>query len=80
METFQEVAESQVKKEESEGTTATAVLLDKLSVEEKKDEKKAEEEAAPVPTTKEDAKEPEKAESKKDEWETGPWPWEMSTI
>ncbi|KAK1357129.1 ran-binding protein 1-like [Heracleum sosnowskyi] len=67
METFQEVAESQAEKEESEGTAATAELLDKLSVEEKKEEKKAEEEAAPAATTKEDAKEPEKAESKKDE-------------
>ncbi|KAL8089511.1 hypothetical protein AgCh_039110 [Apium graveolens] len=66
METFQEVAESQVKKEESEGTTATAELLDKLSVEEKKEDKIAEEEAAPAPTTA-DAEEPEKAKSKKDE-------------
>ncbi|KAL1827447.1 hypothetical protein ACET3Z_005859 [Daucus carota] len=65
METFQEVAESQGKKEESEGTGAAAELLEKLSVEEKKDEKKAEEDATAA-TTK-DAKEPEKAESKKDE-------------
>lgn len=65
METFQEVAESQGKKEESEGTGAAAELLEKLSVEEKKDEKKAEEDVTAA-TTK-DAKEPEKAESKKEE-------------
>lgn len=69
METFQEVAESQAKKDENEGTSATADLLDKLSVEDKKDEKKAEEEApAAAKEEKESDKEPEKAsDSKKDE-------------
>lgn len=67
METFQEIAESQVKKEESEGTTAAAEQLDKLSVKEKKDEEK-EEKAVPAATQeKESDKESEKVESKKDE-------------
>lgn len=41
METFQEVAESQQKKEENEDAKATAGLLDKLTVEEKKSEDKS---------------------------------------
>lgn len=47
MEKFQEVAESQQKKEENKDASATAGLLEKLSVEEKKTEE------APV-ATKED--------------------------
>ena len=39
MEMFQEVAESQRKKEENKDASATAGLLDKLSVEDQKDEK-----------------------------------------
>ncbi|KAK3441982.1 hypothetical protein EUGRSUZ_B02236 [Eucalyptus grandis] len=41
MEKFQEVAESQQKKEENEDARATASLLDKLTVEEKKTEDKS---------------------------------------
>ncbi|KAJ4725554.1 RAN binding protein 1 [Melia azedarach] len=44
MEMFQEVAESQKKKEENKDATAAAGLLEKLSVEEKKTEDKAKEE------------------------------------
>ncbi|KAF5751354.1 Ran-binding protein 1 b [Tripterygium wilfordii] len=45
METFQEVAESQKKNEENEDATATAGLLEKLSVEGKKNEDKKGKEA-----------------------------------
>ncbi|XP_010043413.2 ran-binding protein 1 homolog a [Eucalyptus grandis] len=50
MEKFQEVAESQQKKEENEDARATASLLDKLTVEEKKTEDKSGED---VPVSKE---------------------------
>ncbi|GFY99339.1 pleckstrin homology (PH) domain superfamily protein [Actinidia rufa] len=46
MEMFQEVAESQRKKEENKDASATAGLLDKLSVEDEKTEVKACEEAS----------------------------------
>lgn len=67
MEKFQEVAESQAKKEESDETSAAAELLDKLSVEDKKGEKKADEEVAPAATEEKDSEEPKKEEPKKDE-------------
>lgn len=44
MEKFQEVAESQQKKEENKDATAAAGFLEKLSVEDKKTEEKASEE------------------------------------
>ncbi|KAG2673073.1 hypothetical protein I3760_13G072300 [Carya illinoinensis] len=53
MEKFQEVAESQGKKEENKDAAAAAGLLEKLSVEEKKTEDKAGEEA-PVVSEKEE--------------------------
>lgn len=53
MEMFQEVAESQQKKEENEDAKATAGLLDKLTVEEKKTEDKSGED---VPASKEVSK------------------------
>ncbi|XP_030464256.1 ran-binding protein 1 homolog a-like [Syzygium oleosum] len=65
METFQEVAESQQKKEENEDAKATAGLLDKLTVEEKKTEDKSGED---VPASKEVGKaetEPTPADGKK---------------
>uniref|UniRef100_M1CZC5 Ran binding protein n=2 Tax=Solanum TaxID=4107 RepID=M1CZC5_SOLTU len=43
METFQEVAESQTKKEENVDASNAAGLLEKLSVEDKKPEEKSEE-------------------------------------
>lgn len=64
METFQEVAESQVKKEENEGTADAAKLIDKLSVEDKKVEKKAEAPAS-AKEEKESDEEPKKADSNK---------------
>ncbi|KAL1829021.1 hypothetical protein DCAR_0208311 [Daucus carota subsp. sativus] len=68
METFQEIAESQVKKEESEESTTAAEQLDKLSVKEKKDEEKTEENVVPAATQEKDSeKESDKVESKKDE-------------
>ena len=45
MEAFQEVAESQQKKEENKDASETAGLLEKLSVEEKKTKDKAEDKA-----------------------------------
>ncbi|KAJ0792233.1 putative Ran binding domain, PH-like domain superfamily [Helianthus annuus] len=57
METFQEVAESQKGKEENKDATNAAGLLEKLSVEDKKDEEKKEEEKVEVKEVKEDAAE-----------------------
>ncbi|KAI5674975.1 hypothetical protein M9H77_05925 [Catharanthus roseus] len=45
MEKFQEIAESQEKKEENKDASAAAGLLEKLSVEDKKDEEKPKEES-----------------------------------
>ncbi|PON85443.1 Talin [Trema orientale] len=56
METFQEVAESQLKKEENKDASDAAGLLEKLSVEEKKTEEKAEEEAPVVTKDDKDSK------------------------
>ena len=52
MEMFQEVAESQQKKEENEDASAAAGLLEKLNVEDKKTEDKASEQV-PVTSAKE---------------------------
>lgn len=70
METFQEVAESQQKKEENKDASAAAGLLEKLSVEEKKTEQKTSEEAPAVAKEDKDAKSEtvkEDAEKKKEE-------------
>ncbi|GMN23676.1 hypothetical protein TIFTF001_000214 [Ficus carica] len=70
METFQEVAESQQKKEENKDASAAAGLLEKLSVEEKKTEEKTSEEAPAVAKEDKDAKSEtvkEDAEKKKEE-------------
>ncbi|PON57562.1 Talin [Parasponia andersonii] len=56
METFQEVAESQLKKEENKDASDAAGLLEKLSVEEKKIEEKAKEEAPLVTKDDKDSK------------------------
>ncbi|GMY10564.1 ran-binding protein 1 homolog a-like [Fagus crenata] len=66
METFQEVAESQNKKEENKDASAAAGLLEMLTVEEKKTEDKAEEEV-PVESEKETKSEAEKTEKKDEE-------------
>ena len=67
---FQEVAESQQKKEENEDASATAGLLEKLNVEDKKTEDKASEQV-PVAAAKEKESESEPgkvdAEKKGDE-------------
>ncbi|KAJ4725553.1 RAN binding protein 1 [Melia azedarach] len=63
MEMFQEVAESQKKKEENKDATAAAGLLEKLSVEEKKTEDKAKEEV-PAATKEEKESKSEEAEKK----------------
>ncbi|KAF7820331.1 ran-binding protein 1-like protein b-like [Senna tora] len=60
METFQEVAESQKTKEEDKDTAATAGLLEKLSVEEKKETEKEDTEKKET-----EEKEPEKKETEK---------------
>ena len=52
MEMFQEVAESQLKKEENEDASTAAGLLEKLNVEDKKTEDKASEQV-PVAAVKE---------------------------
>ncbi|XAR60750.1 hypothetical protein NMG60_11034237 [Bertholletia excelsa] len=70
MEMFQEVAESQGKKEENKDTSAAAGLLEKLSVEEKKEEEKASEESSTA--TKE--KEPEGEHGKVDPEKKGEEP------
>ena len=68
MEMVQEVAESQGKKEENEDATATAGLLDKLSVGESKNDGKEEEEKAAVSEDKEVVEDKAKTEEdKKDE-------------
>lgn len=70
METFQEVAESQQKKEENKDASAAAGLLEKLSVEEKKTDEKTSEEAPAVAKEDKDAKSEtvkEDAEKKKEE-------------
>ncbi|KAK7849836.1 ran-binding protein 1 homolog a [Quercus suber] len=64
METFQEVAESQKNKEENKDASATAAILEKLSVEEKKIE---EEEEVPVGSEKETKSDAEKTEKKDEE-------------
>ncbi|EXB94096.1 Ran-binding protein 1-b-like protein [Morus notabilis] len=56
MEKFQEVAESQQKKEENKDASAAAGLLEKLSVEEKKTEEKTSEEAPAVAKEDKDVK------------------------
>ncbi|XP_023519268.1 ran-binding protein 1 homolog a-like [Cucurbita pepo subsp. pepo] len=65
METFQEIAESQQKKEENKDASAAAGLLEKLSVEEKKGEDKAGE--TPSKTKEED--EPKGGEAEKSDAE-----------
>ena len=64
METFQEVAESQKNKEENKDASATAAILEKLSVEEKKIEEKEE---VPVGSEKETKSDAEKTEKKDEE-------------
>ena len=64
METFQEVAESQQKKEENKDASDTAGLLESLSVKDPQKEEQSKTEAPPVATeakdeVKEEAKEPE---------------------
>lgn len=79
METFQEVAESQQKKEENKDASAAAGLLEKLSVEEKKTEQKTSEEAPAVAKEDKDAKSEtvkEDAEKKKEEEPaSSTWEW-----
>lgn len=58
METFQEVAESQQKKEENKDASAAAGLLEKLSVEDEKTEDKASEEVPVAAKEKESESEP----------------------
>ena len=58
MEMFPEVAESQRKKEENKDASAAAGLLDKLSVEDQKDEKTKVFEEASVAAEKESESEP----------------------
>lgn len=67
MEKFQEVVESQGKKEVNKDATAAAELLEKLSVEDDKKEMKAKEEPSSVEVKeeKEPEKETEKADSEK---------------
>ncbi|XP_042510624.1 ran-binding protein 1 homolog a-like [Macadamia integrifolia] len=57
MEKFQEIAESQVKKEENKDVTAAAGLLEKLSVGDVKTEEKAEKTGEEVPVTVKEEKE-----------------------
>ncbi|KAJ7973997.1 RAN binding protein 1 [Quillaja saponaria] len=64
MVTFEEVAESQLKKEENKDASATAGLLEKLTVEEKKSGDKAEEHETAT-KEKESKSEPEKADTEK---------------
>ncbi|XP_030923772.1 ran-binding protein 1 homolog a-like [Quercus lobata] len=64
METFQEAAESQKNKEENKDASATAEILEKLSVEEKKIEEKEE---VPVGSEKETKSDAEKTEKKDEE-------------
>ncbi|KAF3960234.1 hypothetical protein ACB098_08G022300 [Castanea mollissima] len=64
METFQEVAESQKNKEENKDASATAEILEKLTVEEKKIEEKEE---VPVGSEKETKSDAEKTEKKDEE-------------
>lgn len=67
MEMFQEVAESQKTKEETKDATATAGLLEKLSVEEKKTEDKDGEEGPGATKEKEKESKSEEAEKKVEE-------------
>ncbi|KAI8523550.1 hypothetical protein RHMOL_Rhmol13G0083100 [Rhododendron molle] len=65
MESFQEVAESQQKKEENKDASAAAGLLEKLSVEDEKTEDKASEEVTVAAKEKESESEPVKVDAEK---------------
>ncbi|KAG6583353.1 Ran-binding protein 1-like c [Cucurbita argyrosperma subsp. argyrosperma] len=66
METFQEVAESQKKKEENKDASAAAGLLEKLSVEDEKKAEKAEDKAEDPPVKSEEKDKPEGEAEKSD--------------
>ncbi|XP_022970593.1 ran-binding protein 1 homolog a-like [Cucurbita maxima] len=66
METFQEVAESQKKKEENKDASAAAGLLEKLSVEDEKKAEKAEDKAEFTPVKSEEKDKPEGEAAKSD--------------